>query len=235
MTLQSLKTDWQDTPEYHKHIHELFIELVNSDPELNEHRTFIENNVYGMGERSFQWFWKLLVDELPTNFKFLEIGVHKAQILSLVRLLANRLNKPCEVFGITPMDGTGTGWTEDDYEWDIIKLHDKFRLRYPTLFKGLSTEPGALAFARLIEQYDVLYIDGSHEFSDALFDLNMYTPMIKSGGWLVMDDAACRMSMPFGYFQGIQPVCDALAKWDETQTDFEFQFNVVHLMIYKRK
>ena len=43
--------------------------------------------------------------------------------------------------------------------------------------------------------------------------------------------------MPFGFFQGIQPVTDAVLEWEQTNIgkDFEFVFNVVHLKVYKRK
>lgn len=236
MTLETLQAEWIDEPEYHKHIHELFIDLVNNDDQLYQHRNFIENNVYGMGERSFQWLWKLLVDELPNDFKFIEIGVHKGQIISLIKLLATRLNKQCKVFGITPMDGTGTGWTHDDYEGDIIRLHKKFNLRLPTLYKGLSSDMGALVFARLLEGVNILYIDGGHERADIDNDLLHYAPMVKKGGFLVIDDACCDMHMPFGFFQGIQPVTDGLlAYMEEHGNDWEFVFSVVHLRIYKRK
>lgn len=237
MTLTNLKQNWRDTPEGHTNIHQAFIELVNADEMLNRHRTFIEQNTYGMGERSFQWFWKILVDELPDNFKFLEIGVHKAQILSLVRLCANRINKKCTIYGITPMNGAGTGWTEDDYEGDIAKIHTIFEIEQPILHKGLSTEADALRFAINNETYDVLYVDGSHTYDDALSDLTSYGQMVKPGGYLVIDDACNDLNFPpTGFFTGIQTVTDATLDFMKQRgEDWEFQFNVVHLRVYKRK
>ena len=55
--------------ETHQRINETFIELVNADPELKAFRDFVEGNndtpvkIFGFGERSFLWMWKLLVDE----------------------------------------------------------------------------------------------------------------------------------------------------------------------------
>lgn len=236
MKLTELKQNWADTPESHTNIHNKFVDFVNADEMLNRHRTFIEQNTYGMGERSFQWFWKILVDELPDNFKFLEIGVHKSQILSLVRLCANRENKKCTIYGITPMNGAGTGWTDDDYEGDIAKIHAIFEIEPPILHKGLSTEPHALGFGIKNETYDVLYVDGSHTYEDCMYDLISYSPMVKSGGYLVIDDACNDLNFPpSGFFTGIQTVTDATVAFMKNYgEDWEFQFNVVHLRVYKR-
>lgn len=229
MTLDDLKNNWTDTPEYHAHIHESFIELVNSNPELCKHRDYVEQNIWGFGERSFWWLWKILLAELPENPGLLEIGVFRAATLSLWKLL----RPDAKVFGITPLDTSGDVW-ESDYAADIAKIHDDFGLPQPFIIKGRSDEENVVVKANLL-QYDVIYVDGDHSLSGALFDLRTYAPMIKPGGYLVVDDAACRTSQPFGYFQGIQPVCDALETWEKEQADFEFQFNVVHLMIFKRK
>ena len=53
----------------------------------------------------------------------------------------------------------------------------------------------------------------------------------------MIDDAANRLNMKFGFFQGIQPVSDALYEWEQTELgkEFEFVFNVVHNMLYRRK
>jgi hypothetical protein len=61
--------------------------------------------------------------------------------------------------------------------------------------------------------------------------------MIKQGGYLLIDDACNDMNQPWGYFQGIQPVTDAVLKWEKTEIgqEFEFLFNVVHNRLYRRK
>ncbi len=128
-----------------------------------------------------------------------------------------------------------SGWTEDDYWAHIVKIHSDFDVSLPKLFVGGSEEPEMVQCAGIEAPYDCVYVDGDHSHDGALSDLVYYAPMVVSGGWLVIDDAACRMSEPFGYFQGIDTVCSALAEWEQTQTDFEFQFNVVHLMCYRRK
>lgn len=228
MTLQELKEGWVDTPQYHELIHESFKEFVNNTWGLNDHRTYVEKHVFGMGERSFWWLWKILVDELPEQPKLLEIGVFKAATLSLWKMLRDN----SQVYGVTPLDGRGTGWTQDDYFAHIQKIHTDFGLDMPKLFVGGSAEREMVNAAFDESPYDVVYIDGDHSTEGALFDLKNYAPMVKPGGFLVIDDCCCDFKMPFGYFQGIQDVQHAFDQWDKT--GFEFVCNVVHLRVLKR-
>lgn len=233
MTISDLKNNWQDTPEYHKHIHESFIELVNNDELLNEHRTWVENNVFGFGERSFWWLWKLICDEMPHDAKMLEVGVFKGATISLWQTI------PCLpgniVYGISPMDGTGLEWKQDDYRQHIINIHERFEQEMPIIFEGLSEDKEIIETANRVAPFDCVYIDGGHERRHIDNDLHYYAPLVKNGGYLVIDDAACWMNMPFGYFQGIQPVSDGLVDYmKEHGSEWEFITNVVHIMVYKR-
>jgi hypothetical protein len=237
MTLQQLKENWQNTPEYHAHLKALFTQLVNEDTELIAHRKWVREHVFGMGEDAFHWFWKLVVDELPQDFKFIEIGCHKGQVLSLIRLLSNRANKDASIFGITPMNGAGTGWTEDDYQGDIKKLHDEFKLQYPVLYKGFSQEKEARYFAVKQAPFDVVYIDGDHSYDGVMADLDNYAPLVKKDGFLVMDDCCCDLNFaPSGHFTGIKEVTDAFTDYMKGEGEkWEFMFNVEHLRLLRRK
>lgn len=232
MNLTTLQSEWIDTPEYHSHIHELFTDLVNKDEVLCGHRDWVQNNIWGFGERSFHYLWKLLLSELPESPKILEIGCFRGQTLSLFKLL----RPDALVFGITPLDTSGGMW-ESDYGTDIKRIHDKFGVELPVLIIGQSQDDSMVYEAMKQSPFDVVYIDGSHIKSDVDQDFKNYSPMVKFRGYLVVDDAACRTSQPFGFFQGIQDVCDSLSEWEQTEIgkEFEFLFNVVHLMIYKRK
>lgn len=231
MTIHTLRTNWQDTPEYHSSVNNDFTAKVNSIDWMNEYRTWIENNVFGFGERSFLWLWKLLVDEMPSEFTFCEIGVFRAQILGLIKMLASDTGRKVTRYGVTPLDSSGGVW-ESDYRVDIEKLHDTFFIpKDYKLIVGNSTDAETIESAR--NEYDLLYIDGSHTYEDCLSDLKNYAPMVKHGGWLVIDDACTDMSMPFGYFQGIEPVTKATLEYIDE--NWEFYGNVVHLRVYRRK
>ena len=230
MSLQDF--NWRDDMETHQRINETFIELVNADPELKAFRDFVEGNndtpvkIFGFGERSFLWMWKLLVDEMPPDFKFLEIGVFRGQVLALIRILS----KTASIAGITPLDSTGGHW-DSDYEADIKLLHETFKLSQPDIIKGLSTDPDIIEKAK--GTYDIIYIDGGHEYEVAKSDIINYSPFVKVGGYLVIDDCANKYDLPYGYFRGIESVSRAV---DQHLPNEQFKeiFSVVHNRIFQR-
>jgi hypothetical protein len=237
MTLIEYSKEWKDTPEYHKEIHDTFIGFVNDNPKLKEHRDFVEGHVMGFGERSFYWLHKLIVDEMPDKFKFLEIGVFKAQILSLYKILAEMSGKSVTRFGVSPMDSSGGVW-ESDYFADVARMHKQFNTKQDyTIYHGSSTDATIIEKSVKTAPYDMLFIDGSHEYDDVVLDLVNYSPLVKSGGYLLIDDACNDMNEPFGFFQGIEPVTRAVLEWEKTEIgqEFEFVFNVVHNRLYRRK
>lgn len=223
---------WQDSEEFAKKIHEEFVANVNATPSLKAHRDFIEQNGMGFGERSFQWMWKLLIDEMPKKFTFLEIGVFCGQILSLVQLLATEQKKKATIYGISPMDERGGEQPADYYKY-VEQVHDKLGIKKDyTILRGMSQDDDILAQA---PPMDILYVDGNHSRGGALFDLVNYSPLIKSGGYLVIDDCCNDLKMPWGYFQGIQEVTEALKEFNPEEKGFEFVFSVVHNRIYRKK
>lgn len=232
MKLQQVKEFWKDDRSIHADINETFTRLVNADHELKAFRDFVEGNndtpvkIFGFGERSFLWMWKLLVDEMPPNFKFLEIGVFRGQVLALIRILS----KTASIAGITPLDSTGGHW-DSDYEADIKLLHETFKLSQPDIIKGLSTDPDIIEKAK--GTYDIIYIDGGHEYEVAKSDIINYSPFVKVGGYLVIDDCANKYDLPYGYFRGIESVSRAV---DQHLPNEQFKeiFSVVHNRIFQR-
>lgn len=235
-TLKDLQNAWLDTPEVHKEIHEGFIDLVNATPKLKMHRDFVETNVFGFGERSFQWMWNLIVKEMSDKFTFLEIGVFKGQTLSLIELLANKYSKTAKRYGVTPLSTEGGVW-ESDYAKDLDTIHDEFKLdKGFTILKGLSEDPEIIKQASKLK-LDILFIDGGHEERHIRNDIVEYSPLVKKGGYMVIDDCCNSFHMPFGYFQGIYEVSlvvDELLPIAGTD-EWEFIGSVVHNRIYRRK
>lgn len=235
MNLTDLKNNWVDQESYHKEIHESFIENVNSVKWMADYRTWIENNVFGFGERSFLWLWKLVVDEMPSEFSFLEVGLFKGQILALIKMLASATGRSVERYGVSPLDSTGIDW-ESNYAEDIITLHDTFFVpKDYVIYKGLSTNENIIEQAHRSSPYNIVYIDGDHSYDGCYSDLKYYAPMVKQGGYLAIDDSCCDMKMWWGAFQGIKEVCDATLDYmGEFGDDWEFIGNVMHLRLYKK-
>lgn len=226
-TFEEAQAAWADNKEAHKLINESFAENVNADEKLKAYRDWIEEKVFGFGERSFLWMWKLLVDELQPDFKFLEIGVFRGQILGAVRMLAPKAS----ITGITPLDSTGDHW-ESDYAEDIKLLHKTFKLKQPTIIKGLSTDESVIEKASK-ELYDIIYIDGGHSYDVAKSDVYIYSSFVKVGGYLVIDDCANKYDLPEGYFKGIEDVSRAV---DELLPNEYYKevFSVVHNRVFQR-
>jgi Methyltransferase domain len=219
--------EWKDTPESHKYIHDLFCKKVNERRDLKEYRDWIEQNIFGFGERSFLWLWKLLVDEVPKEFNFLEIGVFRGQILGLIGLLSNSDN----ITGISPLTSAGGYW-EGDYESDVKYLHDTFKIKQPTILKGLSTDAEIIKEASK-KNYDLLYIDGGHTYDECRADIINYSPLVTLGGYLVIDDSCIKYNLPNGMFRGHQEVSDAVDSLLPNDM-FNEVFSVVHNRVFKR-
>lgn len=235
-SLQEVKELWKDTEENHKFLNDSFIEKVNAVPELKAHRDFVENNIWGFGERAFLWMWWLIIKEMPHRFSFLEIGVFKGQVLSLIKMIADMQGKEVTRYGVTPLSSEGVGW-ESNYQQDIETIHDKFNIKKDyIILKGDSTDTRMIYIAEGLS-LDILYIDGCHTEECTKSDIVHYSPSIKKDGYLVIDDSGCGFHMPFGYFQGIKSVCDAVDKIlpPFTKNDsYEHLFNIVHNRVWKK-
>jgi len=232
--MDTLIKNYEDSIEFSKQTHELFCEKVNEVKELKALRDFVEQNAFGFGERSFYWMWKLIVDEMPQEFTFLEIGVFRGQTTTLIQVLAKLAGKKVKVYGVTPLDSTDGHW-ESDYMEDIKTISKRFKVKAPYIFVGLSTNSELIK--EVSEQkYDLVYIDGGHTYEVIKSDLENYPQLATK--YLVIDDCANKFKMPFGYFQGIDEVSKAVDEFLPPFTDnekFEHLFNVVHNRVWRVK
>jgi len=211
---------------------------VNADPFLKSYRDWIEENKFGFGERCFLWMWKRIVDQMSEDFTFLEIGVFRGQILAIVEYLAISSGKFVERYGITPLDSSDGHW-ESDYLSDIMQLHEQFKIHeHFVLLKGSSTEPRIIELARSKPELNILYIDGGHAYDVVKSDIEHYSPLVKPGGYLVIDDCNNRLDMPDGYFRGIESVSKAVDEVFPPFTpndDWEYIGSVVHNRILRKR
>lgn len=237
MNLEGFKNIWKDTPDWHSAMKEYFEEHTDADPDLKALRDWVEQNMWGFGERAFYHMWKLIVDEMPQEFKFLEIGVFRGQILALVRMLAKKQNKIAEILGVSPMDGKGGYW-ESNYEMDVQKIFETFKLGSGSIYRGDSTDEKIVRQVREKHSpFDILYIDGGHEPEVVIQDMNNYLPMLRVGGYLVMDDCADRFDLPDGYFRGhkqVSEVVDSILPPGTENKEYEHLFNIVHNRVWKK-
>ncbi len=138
--------------------------------------------------------------------KILEIGVYRGQTLSYFNLLGKYFNYPVDVHGISPLDDSGdsySGYEKINYAADIALNFSKFGLPTPNLHKGYSNDNAMLQFIAS-NTWDLIYIDGSHDYDIVTQDINASLAALKTGGVLVMDDASLYQDYiaPEGSFKG---------------------------------
>ena len=163
-------------------------------PELvRAHRRYFIQEDRGFGEDAFHAMWWLLLCEFKPT-RMLEIGVYRGQVISLWALICERLLKQSyEVHGISPFsplsDSVSTYLRDRDYMAEVMGTFRYWRLSQPILVKALSTDPEATAHIQSCS-WDLMYIDGSHEYEVVLADYQLCKSHLRPGGLLVLDDAS---------------------------------------------
>jgi|SRR5689334_10340133 len=160
--------------------------------EIRAHRAYFCENERGFGENPFHVMWWLLFREFkPANF--LEIGVFRGQTISLAALCARLLTSRCEIYGISPFSAAGdsvSDYRKDvDYLADTIANFDQFSLPHPHLLRAYSTERVAADLVSS-KEWEVIYIDGNHDYEVASKDWELCSSHAKRDGIIVLDDSA---------------------------------------------
>jgi SAM-dependent methyltransferase len=160
-------------------------------PEVKAHRRYFTRRKRGFGEEAFHTMWSLLFQEFqPGNF--LEIGVYRGQVVSLVTLLARRAQRVCDVYGISPFSNAGDSVSRYlasvDYYADTLRNFDAFNLPHPHLLRAYSTDPQAQELIRS-RSWDMVYIDGNHDYEVAKCDWQICSQAVRPGGLVVLDDS----------------------------------------------
>jgi Methyltransferase domain len=159
--------------------------------EFIQHRKFFNNNNRGFGEDAFHSMWYLIFKEFKPQ-KCLEIGVYRGQVITLWRKLSNFYNYDCEIGAISPFSSAGdtvSKYLEIDYYQDTINNHLSFNLQLPKFCSEYSTAPSAIDFMKS-EKWDLIYIDGSHDYEIVKQDLENSITNLSNGGLIVMDDSS---------------------------------------------
>jgi hypothetical protein len=173
------------------------------------------NNTNGFGELPFSWNWFLILKDMPQEFKFLEIGVYKGRLLSLIKLISNMLNKKPNIYGITPLYNAGDKYStyeNDNYFVEIQNafINNNLDLNNTTIINGFSQDKDVLEKAEKNGLYDIIFIDGSHDYEMVCQDIKNYIPFLKTKGYLVMDDSSLYIDNPGGDFKGHPDVGKAI-------------------------
>jgi hypothetical protein len=234
---------WEDSALAHTVIFKEFYSAVDRDPQLKAHRDFVEQNNFGFGDRPFHWMWNLVVQALPPDFKFLEIGVFQGQIISLVSMLSKRYDKPGRVFALTPLKPVGDSfcqYIDVDYRKRIEMLYTQFNLdpASVTFYEGVSSDELVIAQAQQNSPYNAIYIDGGHDYETVVNDIEIFSGMLATNGLLIMDDSADHLNIPDGLiplnWRGILDVSNAVRDKLESNQQFNHIFSCGHNRIWQK-
>ncbi len=243
MTVDNIAEYYEDTEEKHEIIWKTFKMLVNDHPMLKPHRDWIVQNDWGYGNRAFHWMWYIISKDLPYAFKFLEIGVFKGQVISLMSLLNKLHKKEGRIFGITPLDNAGDKYSKHpdvDYEEHIMKIYQQFGLDAEDLniIQGLSNDPEIIETTQEQGPYDVVFVDGCHDYEVVVSDIMNYGEMLVPGGLMVIDDVSNYLNIPDGLirmdWRGLEDVSNAARDTIEKDNRFEELFAVGHNRIWRK-
>lgn len=174
----------------HAYMHHYFSQIIPST--VKDHRNYFKQGGRGFGEDAFHAMWYLLLREFRP-FNCLEIGVYRGQTISLWALLSRLFDFPCRIHGISPFTPAGDSvsiyLSNIDYKADTIKNHEAFGLPCPELLEAFSTDKDAVNLIRE-NDWDMIYIDGSHDYDIALADFEVCKENLADGGLLIMDDSS---------------------------------------------
>ena len=160
--------------------------------EIREHRFYYEQERRAFGERAFHSMWYDLIDRLA-SVSFLEIGVYRGNISTLIPLICRSRGKLCSVTCVSPFDGAGDAVSQ--YKVDIDYLKDTkqnfthFNLEQPEYIIGYSNAAPVIERLRG-RKWNLIYVDGNHDYEVVRADLMLSLDLLVENGFIVMDDSA---------------------------------------------
>jgi predicted O-methyltransferase YrrM len=148
-------------------------------------------NLHGWcSEEKSKYLFDLVINIKPDLI--VEIGVYRGR--SLASFSAASLVHNCEVIGIDAYNFdclVNESYTsEEDLEYSKNLFTTEFnRLGLPFILVNKPSEIAINDEIFLNKKIDILHIDGSHNESHVLLDVNLWLPKLKVNGILIFDDA----------------------------------------------
>ncbi|HEY5368650.1 MAG TPA: class I SAM-dependent methyltransferase [Hanamia sp.] len=234
LQVSEIKKLFPSLKDQHLYFHHYFWNLAPTW--LKDHRAYFSKEKRAFGEDAFHAMWYHIFKKFKPK-KALEIGVYRGSTLSLFSLLSQKFQLQTEVHGISPFTSAGDAVSKYldnlDYYTDVKNNFDYFNLPSPFLHKGFSTEKAMLEIIQS-QQWDLIYIDGNHDYEVAKQDFNLCSQYIRKGGLIVLDDSSLYTDFkpPF-YSTAGHPGPSKVASEIDPNT-FEEILSVGHNRVFKK-
>ncbi len=125
-----------------------------------------------------------------------EIGVWGGKSL-IPMAVALKANKKGKIYGIDPWDPYASieevkeevnrnYYLSVDHEWILLGLIDA--IDYIHMGNHIELIRSTSINAPLIEEIDILHVDGNHSNKTSMEDVHKWVPLVKNGGWVIFDD-----------------------------------------------
>jgi hypothetical protein len=147
------------------------------------------NNIQGWCD--YYDFYQNLVQRLPENFNFAEIGVWKGQSLSYFVVESINSNKKGSIYAIDHWKGSPEHIDPSSRFYEPV-LHNNEDGLYNLFLENIKTIKDYITVIRDnsinasenfdIDFFDCVFIDAGHEYNDVIKDLIAWYPKIKKGG-----------------------------------------------------
>ena len=202
---------------------------------LWQHNSYFKQCARGFGEPAFHAAWQQVFEDFKPK-ECLEIGVYRGQTISLWSLLSKKLGFECSVYGITPLTAMGDSvsqYLEIDFAADIQLNFDKFKLGSANILNRSSTSKEASEFISS-GNWNLVYIDGSHDYQDVLSDYRNSISGLAPNGIVVLDDSSLFLDQIKDYkaFQGHPGPSNICMKY--ALNELEHFLSVGHLNFFRR-
>jgi hypothetical protein len=138
---------------------------------------------------NFNRFYDSIIDSLPENFIFVEVGVWKGQSLSYFVVESINKNKKGKIFAIDHWLGSAEHQKNASAYDPIVdipnKLYEQYNINinsirsYITDIRDNSKNASDKFFDNTI---DAIFIDASHDYHNVLQDLTCWYPKVRTNG-----------------------------------------------------